>query len=335
MTTKLKINYIVGKDNISVIIITEKGEFKTYHVTNTPEYAKSVLTAIKEAQITGQAETLYEFLSPAYRISHLTDGRFEFDGFNSLYLKDTKVPIPELLAERILEFVDKNKEEGLEIYPLESLVKFWYNCLLNTDPVAVAGLYRFLEHNGHPITSNGYFIGYKRVNIKKKYSITTGEVIETKIYDENTGELLPQSFSDALEFVDTYTGKITYKAGNCVAIPREECDSNPEVTCSAGLHVGSMAYVGDFGSKEGPVVECLVNPRHVVAVPVDYNGTKMRVCQLYVLGLCNGERTTNYMESDYGKIDIAQLKAEYEAKIHAAAEEKEKNEALIHNILKN
>ena len=29
-------------------------------------------------------------------------------------------------------------------------------------------------------------------------------------------------------------------------MPREECDSDPDVTCSAGLHVGSMVYVHDL-----------------------------------------------------------------------------------------
>ena len=88
-------------------------------------------------------------------------------------------------------------------------------------------------------------------------------------------------------------------------MPREECDSDPNVTCSAGLHVGSMEYVHDFGHSDKVILEVLVSPRNVVAVPNDYNNTKMRTCEYYPIAITNGENESIYLESDYAAFDHA------------------------------
>jgi len=96
---------------------------------------------------------------------------------------------------------------------------------------------------------------------------------------------------------------MTVKVGEPITMPREECDSDPEVTCSAGLHVGSMEYVHDFGYGGGVILEVLVSPRNVVAVPTDYNNTKMRTCEYYPIAITNGENSDIYLESDYASFD--------------------------------
>jgi hypothetical protein len=63
-------------------------------------------------------------------------------------------------------------------------------------------------------------------------------------------------------------------------MPREEVDEDPNRTCSTGLHVACFDYAKDFGER---LIEVKVNPRDVVAVPVDYNGTKLRCCQFEVI----------------------------------------------------
>jgi hypothetical protein len=95
-------------------------------------------------------------------------------------------------------------------------------------------------------------------------------------------------------------------------MPREECDSDPTVTCSSGLHVGSMEYVAQFGYSDSVILECLINPRHVIAVPIDYNNTKMRVCEYYPFAISNGINKNIYLESDYIAYDKEQLKKEIE-----------------------
>ena len=101
--------------------------------------------------------------------------------------------------------------------------------------------------------------------------------------------------------------------GQAVQMPREECDNDPERTCSAGLHVGSMAYVGDFGYNDKVILEVLVNPRNVVSVPVDYNATKMRCCEYFPIAISNGENEEIYLESDYTAFDRAAMEKEMAA----------------------
>ncbi len=79
------------------------------------------------------------------------------------------------------------------------------------------------------------------------------------------------------------------------------------------LHVGSMAYVKDFGYGNSVILEVLVSPRNVVAVPEDYNNTKMRVCEYFPIGLANGENTAIFLEEDYMQYDQAKTQEEVQA----------------------
>ena len=62
-----------------------------------------------------------------------------------------------------------------------------------------------------------------------------------------------------------------------ITMPREQCDSNQNITCSKGLHLGARTwlkenYCGNIG------LVCLCNPAEVVAVPHDDNYGKLRTC---------------------------------------------------------
>jgi len=67
--------------------------------------------------------------------------------------------------------------------------------------------------------------------------------------------------------------------GSVLKMDRTKVDDNPNRTCSAGLHVCSQGYV-KFGER---LLHVAVDPEHVVAVPTDYNNSKMRVCEYEVL----------------------------------------------------
>ncbi len=108
-------------------------------------------------------------------------------------------------------------------------------------------LYRFLEHNGHPLTEDGCFIAYRGVTD---------------------------------DFRDCRTRSIDNSVGSVVEMPREQVDDNPNNTCSYGLHVACFNYAEGFGPK---LIEVKVNPKDVVCVPEDYEGTKMRVCRYEVV----------------------------------------------------
>ncbi len=71
-------------------------------------------------------------------------------------------------------------------------------------------------------------------------------------------------------------------------IDRSKVDDNPNNTCSHGLHVATLSYAQDFASGDDKLLDVEVSPSDVVAVPTDYNGTKMRVCRFKVVAESQG-----------------------------------------------
>ena len=134
--------------------------------------------------------------------------------------------------------------------PIDILLNFWNNLKQNPSFNSRQMLYQFLEHNGHPLTVDGCFIAYRGVRE---------------------------------DFKDKHTGTFNNAPGSTCEVPRSSVDDNPNNTCSHGLHVACYDYAKGFGER---LVEVKVNPRDVVAVPTDYNGTKMRVCRFEVLAEC-------------------------------------------------
>lgn len=130
--------------------------------------------------------------------------------------------------------------EGFDINPM---LLFLSNMMENPSYTAIEGLYRFLENNKLPLTPDGKFLAYKRVNAN---------------------------------LTDVHTGKIDNSVGQHVSMPRNRVEDNPDVSCSEGLHVCSLGYLRSFSGKR--LIACKVNPRDVVSVPRDYGDSKMRVC---------------------------------------------------------
>jgi hypothetical protein len=152
--------------------------------------------------------------------------------------------LPDSLSKRIITFAN----EGFDFAPL---LKFWDNCKKNPDPRAKTDLYAFLEHNGIPITSDGCFVGYRAVRN---------------------------------DWLDKHTGTMMNTVGAVLTMDRALCDSDPNQTCSRGLHVAAYNYARhNFGSGDDRLINVKVNPADVVAIPVDYNGEKMRVCKFEVM----------------------------------------------------
>lgn len=112
-------------------------------------------------------------------------------------------------------------------------------------------LYQFLEHGNIPLTPDGCFLAYKAVRA---------------------------------DYRDIKTGTFDNSIGQVVEMPREQVDDDPDQTCSTGLHVCSFAYLRFYSHANGHVVICKVHPRDVVAIPRDYDNTKMRVCAYKVVG---------------------------------------------------
>jgi len=167
--------------------------------------------------------------------------------------------VPEDLSNR-LTYLIQNK------LPTDALKKFLVKLYKNPNKESREYLYRFLQHNGHPITKEGNFIAYKKI----------------------TGD-----------FKDCYTSTLDNRVGATVKMDRADVNRDPKETCSHGLHVASWGYLSSYSGAV--IVEVEVDPEHVVCVPVDYNNTKMRVCQYKVLSTTTAARKEDVITEDAKK----------------------------------
>mgnify|MGYP000047132747 CR=1 FL=1 len=170
--------------------------------------------------------------------------------------------VPATLANHLVKFM----EAGV---PVQPLIAFWDRLKKNPSPSARKDLYDFLVVNSVPLTEDGKFLGYRRV-------------------------------SD--DYLDLYTGKIDNSVGSYVSMDRKLVDADRNNTCSTGLHVAAYNYAANvYGNGRGKLVEVLVDPEDVVAVPPDYDQQKMRVCAYEVVRDCSGEHKTLIVEEEQGK----------------------------------
>lgn len=161
-----------------------------------------------------------------------------------------KIEMPDCIKNKFLELKRRHK-------PRSYLLKFWDKLQQNPSENSVKMLYRFLEHNGHIIMADGDFIAYKAVR---------------------------------MDLLDHYSKTNKHTVGRVIKMERQDVNSNPSMTCSAGLHIASWGYLQHFYPDTSRYFEVLVNPKDVVAVPNDYEGTKCRVSRYKVYREVKGER---------------------------------------------
>lgn len=193
-------------------------------------------------------------VSVSKRIETYSDGNFTVSN-GQLFINGVKVN--SLLSNKILKFYD----DGL---PYQPLVKFAERLAKNPSFRAVNELFSFLEKNDHPITEDGKFIAYKRV---------------------------------LSSFNDIYSNSISNSVGSVVEMPRNQVNEDANQTCSYGLHVANWSYAHTQYASSDPnsdlMLEVEVDPADVVAIPVDYNNSKMRVCKYKVLGVVDKEHSSD------------------------------------------
>lgn len=152
------------------------------------------------------------------------------------------------VTDRILAFMADD-------LPFQPLVAFLENLMENMSFNSREQLYGFLEHMGLPITDDGCFLAYKRVNSDWK---------------------------------DFHSGTIDYSIGSVVTLDRSKVDDNPNNHCSSGIHAGALGYVEGFHTGEGRVIIVKINPKDCVSVPNDHQAMKLRTCKLEVVGEYTG-----------------------------------------------
>lgn len=212
---------------------------KTYSVPRNTEIANNVEDLIKNGADITEIETAIDVKSHIKKT--FDELSFELDDNGFIYIDGEQ--LPKCISDRLHNYSECNVIERVK-----AIILFWKNCQLNPDNTARTDLFKFLEHNNMPITSDGCFIGYKYV---------------TRVGDNLT---------------DSYTKTFNYNIGQKPWMDRSLCNPNRDETCSRGLHVGAKEFVGnDDGDKV--VISVKVNPKDVVAIPTDYNQQKLRCCE--------------------------------------------------------
>lgn len=119
---------------------------------------------------------------------------------------------------------------------------------------------------------------------------------------------------DSPTFTDWHTKRSTIVLGEPVTMDMDDCDTNPNNTCSSGLHVGAPGYVSKFGyGEDNYILACLVNPMNIAAIPYDYDFEKMRTCEYLPYAVCEfedgkiKELDTKYFEEDYINYEVESL----------------------------
>lgn len=131
---------------------------------------------------------------------------------------------------------------------IDALNLFFRNLAENPNPISVEAFTAFMAKTRMPITDRGTFLAYKRVNYN---------------------------------YLDHHSCSFDNRPGAVCSMLRTDVDDRQDQTCSTGFHVCSHTYLSHFSAGVDLVVE--INPRDVVAVPPDYQLSKMRLCSYRVL----------------------------------------------------
>lgn len=235
----LFIPHVISSKNVTVYVDGEQ------HIvpTGTPQY-DLVIKAIEAGDVQGVKDAV----EVRQAVVKLSQGKIELDG---TVLKYDGRPLHGALVSRILTVV---KEAG----NAAPLLLFLDNLMQNPSHRAITELYGFMEACDLPITKDGHFLAYKKVNA---------------------------------DYTSVHDSKTKNNIGLVVEMPRNAVNDNKDETCSTGLHFCSESYLSHFGGSRIVVVK--INPADVVSIPTDYNNAKGRACRYLVVGELsyNGDRS--------------------------------------------
>jgi hypothetical protein len=258
--SKAEVNYIAtGSGNLSIMVFDSAGTMANYVIDLTHINHRKIVDLLKAQAKSGRAWTdekirelallcnIGESVNKAKETFVAEAASSKSSLVGTAEVRDgqvfvNNVPVHNVISDRIVALV----QQGFSVLPI---LRFLELILENPSSRAQLELYDFLANRALPLTEDGHFLAYKRV-------------------DEN--------------WKDLHTGTIDNSVGNTVSIPREAVDDNRDRQCSYGLHVGALEYVRGFG-RNGHVVIVKVNPRDCIAVPLDHNAQKLRVCSYKVL----------------------------------------------------
>lgn len=195
-----------------------------------------ILDAIRD----GDWESVADLATPRRAVARYLDAQLDIKLEDDiLYYKGEA--LHNSLTDRILKMIGEDM-------PITPLVNFLVNLMSNPSSRAIDELYSFLEYGNLPITPDGHFLAYKRVND---------------------------------DYKDMYTGSVDNSLGCVVEMARHKVNDDSRQTCSHGLHFASLEYLKHFHGNR--LMALKINPRDVVSIPYDYNNSKGRCCRYRVV----------------------------------------------------
>lgn len=185
----------------------------------------------------------YDLINIKKTIERFVNGKIEIKEDGTAYYNGN-IPITNMSEiADIIDMVSRGEREKAA-----ETSRFLERVMKNPSNNVVNRIYDFCKHNDVSIDDNGYIICFKRVNG---------------------------------DYTDCYSQTFDNSPGNIVSVTRNQVDEDPDKTCSYGLHVCSKSYLQYYYGDR--IIRVRVDPADIVAIPRDYNDSKVRCCEYYVI----------------------------------------------------
>lgn len=237
----MSLAYTITPSSVNLLL---NGRMRTINETHIN--FKAVKEALKNLNIVGWSQELEDRIAglvdiPAF-IAKVTEGKVRV-GDGAVYYGDK--PVGGVISKRLIDML----RDGFDIRPL---ARFLDRLMTNPIPTAADELYQWMEGSNLPLTDDGCFLAFKKVD--NDY---------TSFHDHKTDN----SIGTKLPLLD-----------------ESNYDTDRYRTCSSGYHFCSFRYLHAYFGNQGRVVICKIAPEDVVSIPHDYNNAKGRAKTYEIIG---------------------------------------------------
>jgi len=171
-----------------------------------------------------------------------------------VYFEDTRAGTTRELHGTLVKRIMSNLGRKTTDRYAEALLMLEDNIQKNKLKDIRAELYEWLMSGNTPITYDGCFLAYKRVQSN---------------------------------YLDFHSSSVRNKPGDIPRMKQDDVNRDRTEVCSVGYHFCSKGYLPTYHGGFGRIVIVKVNPRHVFAIPVDHNFQKGRASEYFVAGELN------------------------------------------------
>lgn len=279
-------NYVKHNSSETITFVFMEGEAKPATITKSHPKWDSFLEQVQNGSLTSMSEDdVLAKLSPAVA-SHAWLTKLSDRVSASLYgVSVDGVEIDNKISQGIVKALGDDPDD---LAYIRAMARFLEKASTNPSLPDANQLYDWILAEGLTLTSDGDFVGYKRV--LNPLSRKT-EPVDLDGNALNESDVLPKKYwissrngggtvdgIQFLKYVPNYVGAV-------VEMPRDKVDPNGAISCSIGLHVGTFSYASRFETHQsGTLTLVKVNPRDVVSVP-DYDFSKLRACRYTVISM--------------------------------------------------